>query len=213
MSAKSISENSKMLFWQTGVRKGANVFNRKVNSDLIKAAKEYKIGFIRLAPDKFETTQRDFLLGDADNYQGLISKDLKVLKDVLDAFHQQKIPVVLTMLSLPGSRWKQNNNDKDDLRLWSDQAFQKQAAKFWQDLARELKDHPAIVGYNILNEPHLERLYNTNNSALHNLEQSRIQKDLFSFYSSMVDSIRQVDLKSLSYLTAVAMAILRLSIN
>ncbi|WP_264377597.1 hypothetical protein [Wolbachia endosymbiont (group B) of Philonthus cognatus] len=54
------------------------------------------------------------------------------------------------MLSLPGSRWKQNNNDKDDLRLWSDQAFQKQAAKFWQDLAKELKDHPAIVGYNIL---------------------------------------------------------------
>lgn len=38
-----------MLFWQTGVRKGANVFNRKVDSDLIKAAKEYKIGFIRLA--------------------------------------------------------------------------------------------------------------------------------------------------------------------
>ncbi|WP_264704572.1 glycoside hydrolase family 5 protein [Wolbachia endosymbiont (group B) of Apotomis betuletana] len=185
-----------MLFWQTGVRKGANVFNRKVDSDLIKAAKEYKIGFIRLAPDKFETTQRDFLLGNADNYPGLISKDLKVLKDVLDAFHQQKIPVVLTMLSLPGSRWKQNNNDKDDLRLWSDQAFQKQAAKFWQDLARELKDHPAIVVYNILNEPHPERLYNTNNSAIHNVEQSRIQKDLFRFYSSMVYSIRRIDLKT-----------------
>ncbi|WP_255563561.1 hypothetical protein [Wolbachia endosymbiont of Bemisia tabaci] len=62
------------------------LFNRKVDSDLIKAAKEYKIGFIRLAPDKFETTQRDFLLGNADSYQGLIPKDLKVLKDVLDAF-------------------------------------------------------------------------------------------------------------------------------
>ncbi|UIP92541.1 hypothetical protein JSQ73_005115 [Wolbachia endosymbiont of Anopheles demeilloni] len=62
VSAKSILENSKMLFWQTEVRKGANVFNRKVDSDLIKAAKEYKIGFVRLAPDKFETTQRDFLL-------------------------------------------------------------------------------------------------------------------------------------------------------
>ncbi|MFP3027691.1 MAG: glycoside hydrolase family 5 protein [Wolbachia sp.] len=193
MSAKSIPENSKMLFWQTGVRKGANVFNRKVDSDLIKAAKEYKIGFIRLAPDKFETTQRDFLLGNADNYPGLISKDLKVLKDVLDAFHQQKIPVVLTMLSLPGSRWKQNNNDKDDLRLWSDQAFQKQAAKFWQDLAKELKDHPAIVGYNILNEPHPERLYNTADSAIYNVEQSKVQKNLFGFYSSVVNSIRQVD--------------------
>ncbi|MFL3876590.1 hypothetical protein wTkk_000510 [Wolbachia endosymbiont of Trichogramma kaykai] len=61
-----------MLFWHTGVRKGANVFNRKVDSDLIKAAKEYKIGFIRLAPDKFETTQLYSLLGNADNYPGLI---------------------------------------------------------------------------------------------------------------------------------------------
>lgn len=61
-----------MLFWQAGVRKGANVFNRKIDNELIEAAKEYEIGFIRLALDKFETTQRDFLLGNADSYQGLI---------------------------------------------------------------------------------------------------------------------------------------------
>ncbi len=29
------------------------------------------------------------------------------------------------------------------------------ASQFWRELARELKDHPAIVDYNILNEPHL----------------------------------------------------------
>lgn len=88
--AKSIPKNSKMLFWQTGIRKGANVFNRKIDSELIEAAKEYKIGFIRLASDKFETTQRDFLLGDADNYQGLVSKDLEALKNILDAFSSTK---------------------------------------------------------------------------------------------------------------------------
>lgn len=190
--AKAINDK-KMLFWQSQVRKGANVFNKKVDIDLITAAKEYSIGFIRLAPDKFESKKRDFLIGDVDNYQGLISEDLEVLKNVLNMFNEERIPVVLTMLSLPGSRWKQNNHDRDDLRLWKSQNFQKQAARFWQDLAKELKDHPAIVGYNILNEPHLERLYNTKNSAIHNVEQSQVQKDLFRFYSSVVDSIRQVD--------------------
>jgi endoglucanase len=117
VNAATILNDNKMLFWQTQVRKGANVFNKKVDIDLIEAAKEYNIGFIRLAPDKFESKKRDFLIGDADNYQGLISEDLEVLKNVLDMFNQQKIPVFLTMLSLPGSPWKQNNNDIDDLRL------------------------------------------------------------------------------------------------
>jgi endoglucanase len=69
------------------------------------------------------------------------------------------MPVVITMLSLPGSRWKQNNNDQDDLRIWNEKDYQRQAAVFWQELALKLKDHSAVVGYNILNEPHPERLY------------------------------------------------------
>ena len=60
------------------------------------------------------------------------------------------MPVVITMLSPPGSRWKQNNRDKDDLRIWENQKYQDQAAKFWHYLASKLKDHPAIIGYNPL---------------------------------------------------------------
>ena len=33
------------------------------------------------------------------------------------------MPVVITMLSPPGSRWKQNNRDKDDLRIWENQKY------------------------------------------------------------------------------------------
>ena len=63
--------------------------------------------------------------------------------------------VVLTMLSLP-DRWRQFNNNKNDDRIWEEEKYQEQASQFWKDLALELKDHPAVVGYNIINEPHPE---------------------------------------------------------
>ena len=54
-------------------------------------------------------------------------------------YHKEGIHVIITMLSLPGSRWSQNNHDKDDLRIWKEEKFQKQAALFWKDLAGELR--------------------------------------------------------------------------
>lgn len=195
------TSNSKHNFWQNQFKKGANVFNRNVTTDLVKAASGYRIGFVRLAPDKFETNYKDFLIGNADNYQELIPEDLNHLKNILDNFHKEKIPIVLTMLSLPGSRWKQLNNDTDDLRLWTSVDFRKQAAKFWQDLAKELKNHPGIVGYDILNEPHPERMYmkdqaNLNISRSDRNVQTEIQNVLFNFYNLTVNSIREVDLET-----------------
>ncbi|MEE2776622.1 MAG: cellulase family glycosylhydrolase, partial [Acidobacteriota bacterium] len=56
--------------------------------------------------------------------------------------------------AFPGARWKQLNGDNDDGRLWQSEDLQKQAAPFWTDLAWKLRDHPALVGYDLLNEPH-----------------------------------------------------------
>ncbi|MDR2769029.1 MAG: hypothetical protein LBB19_00500 [Puniceicoccales bacterium] len=106
------------------------MFNARVLQEDIKAAKEYKIEFIRLAFDKFPTKRRDFLMGNADHYEGLDPDNLLALKKVLDACLAENMPVVITLLSLPGSRWTQNNSDEDDLRIWQDANFQKQAAKF-----------------------------------------------------------------------------------
>ncbi len=103
------------------------------------------------------------------------------------------MPVVITMLSLPGSRWKQHNQNSDDLRIWSDTNFQQQAAKFWQDLAVTLKDHPAIVGYNILNEPHAERIYDSSSTQIHQIKQPEVQENLFQFYQTVITAIRKVD--------------------
>jgi endoglucanase len=67
--------------------------------------------------------------------------------------------VVLAPISLPGARWKQQNGDRDDSRLWKDPRYQAQAEAFWRQLASRLRGHPALVAFNPLNEPHPERAF------------------------------------------------------
>jgi endoglucanase len=186
------SQPSKMSFWNSA-QKGANIFNKSVTREDIRAAKAYGIAFIRLAPDKFSTKTRDFLIGNADHFDHLVLEDLAKLKEVLDICAEENMPVVLTLLSLPGSRWKQNNNDQDDLRIWKSPEFRQEAAKLWKELATELKDHQAIVGYNILNEPHPERLYSYTGDSWHEVKQEDVQGMLFTFYDVAIASIRSVD--------------------
>ncbi|MFK8040671.1 MAG: glycoside hydrolase family 5 protein [Rickettsiaceae bacterium] len=187
-----IKNSPKIVFWQSQ-KKGANIFNKKIESKDIKAAKAYGIEFIRLSPDKFLTSHRDFLIGNADDYRTLIKEDLEQLKKILDICYQEKMPVVITMLSLPGSRWKQNNQDKDDLRIWKDEKYQIQAALFWQDLAAALKGHPAVIGYSILNEPHPERIFKPKQVHISTVYQEESQKMLCKLYSLIIKHIRLID--------------------
>ncbi len=181
----------KISFWNN-VQKGTNIFNISVTREDIKAAKAYGIAFIRLSPDKFKTSTRDFLIGNPDSYAHLNKEDLAALIKILDMCAEEKMPIVITMLSLPGSRWKQKNNDKDDLRIWTNPDFQKQAIQFWQDLTLQLKDHPAIVGYNILNEPHLEKTKDSSSKA-DQFTSQWVQETLYQFYHDVITAIRSVD--------------------
>jgi len=150
------TKGSKISFWNKQHR-GANYHNKLPTKDWWSAAREAGISVVRLFPNSWQTSQRDFLLGSADNYEKLNEQDFQKLKEVLDQAQSVGIKVVITTVSLPGLRWRQQNGDQDDLRLWRDLNYHHQAAIFWKDLAFRLKDHPAVVGYNIVNEPHPER--------------------------------------------------------
>jgi hypothetical protein len=169
------------IAWWNTPRRGANFFNRVETDARFRAAAAAGIGLVRLAPDKWETRERDFLLGDADAYRGLVPADLARLRAVLDLAHARGVRVVLTMLSLPGCRWSQNNGDVNDLRLYREERFQAQAIAFWRELAGALRGHPAIVGYNLLNEPRPERAPDTRGF------------DLSGFYARVVAAVRTVD--------------------
>ncbi len=188
----------KISFWDTQ-RKGANCFNVEPGEAWFAAAHALGVDWVRLAYAKWNGQSRDFLMGDADNFQGVVPQDLAKLIEVLDWAHKYDIKVAITPLGLPGNRWVQNNDNRRDLRLWNDTVYWQQSAAFWRELAAGLKDHPAVCAYNILNEPtpemetglvehgdvsRYEAWYRKHRGTAH---------DLPAFYATVIAAIRQVD--------------------
>ncbi len=144
-------------FWDQP-QHGGNSFNRlPPDQAYFDALKAYGATWVRLSYDKWKPQKRDFLIGDADRYEGIPAQDLATLKATLDRAEKAGLKVVITPLSLPGMRWAQNNGNTFDGRIWQDKVWWTQAAAFWKDLATALKDHPGIAAYNIINEPAPEK--------------------------------------------------------
>lgn len=186
-------------FWDTQQR-GANCFNgRPPEQGYFEALRAMGGTWVRLTFYKWQGEGRDFLIGNADNYQGLVQSDLAILRATLDHAHAADIKVVLTPATLPGARNQQYNDDVFDDRLWSDRAYWEQSAAFWRDLAAAVKDHPAIAAYNVLNEPAPERRggldehIDSETSARWYAQQRGGARDLRAFYRQVVAAIREVD--------------------
>jgi endoglucanase len=198
------SATKKMDFWLEGHRRGANFFNDIELRERFDAAKSTGIQVVRLAPNKWlngrpKSEVGNFLLGDPGRYQGVVAEDLRYLKLRLDDAHEAGIKVVLTMLSLPGHRWSQHNRGLQERRLFLEMGQQDEALQFWKEVASALKDHPAVVGYNIINEPSPELLspklidwYTGDYKAWFDKVRGTAA-DLNSFYRRMVTAIREVD--------------------
>ena len=188
-----------MTFWDTP-QKGANSFNAgEPDAAYFKALAATGASWVRLTFSKWKGDGRDFLLGDADRYEGLPQNDLAKLRETLDTAQAAGLKVVVTPLSLPGARWKQQNGGKFDDRLWSDPAFADQAVKFWRDLAGALKDHPAVAAYNLINEPAPEKTTGlAENGAMVDIRawqetNAGSPRDLPKLYARMIEAIRTVD--------------------
>jgi len=190
--AISLSLQEKLLFWDKP-KKGANMFNKIIDRKDIQDAKNMNIKFIRLNIERLQTQKRDFLLGNADDYKELVPEDLNVLKQILDMFAEEGMPVILSINTLPGCRYYENNNGVDDLRIWYLEKYQTQAAAFWSDVSREVKGHPAIVGFNILNRPMPEKLLSQKNEKYNEVKQAEIQEILYNFYQNIISAIREND--------------------
>lgn len=189
----------KIAFWDTQ-QYGANSFNASPpDVAYFKALKKTGATWVRLTFSKWRGQTRDFLIGNMDDYQGLVEQDFQILKSVLDSAHTAGIKVALVPLSLPGSRWIQHNKRVFDDRLWSHTKYVTQSAQFWQDLAKRLHNHPAIIAYNVINEPVPERKGGgvENASVAHTMAWHRKHKntprDLQWVYTQIIKAIRTVD--------------------
>lgn len=187
-------------FWAQPQR-GGNSFNTvppdRAYFDALRAT---GATWVRLTPDKWRSAGgRDFLMGDADHYDGLVAADVTTLRGVLDDAHAAGLKVVLVPLSLPLLRWKQVNGGVVDQRLWQSEANQRPALAFWRDLARALHGHPALVAYNLINEPAPEygtALAEHADAAAMRAWYATVQggpRDLPRFYTSLIAAVREVD--------------------
>jgi aryl-phospho-beta-D-glucosidase BglC (GH1 family) len=187
----------KMAYWSVQ-RRGANYGGTRLRPDVFEAAAGKGIEFLRLHPDEMRPAERDFLIGNADAFTSINEADLTQLRSVLDEAEKHGVKIVLTMFSLPGHRAKKDVSDASDGRIWRQETFQEQAFAFWRELARRLKNHPAIVAYNPLNEPHPDREF-----GFEDAEAPAFAKwlagvrgtaaDLDRFNRKMVAAIREAD--------------------
>lgn len=188
-----------IAFWDKPER-GGNSFNRlPPDQAYFDALQDYGASWVRLSYDKWQPAERDYLIGNADQYQGLVAKDLQQLKTTLDRAHAAGLKVVITPLSLPGMRWAQNNGDRFDDRLWQDKRFWTQSAAFWRDLAAVLKEHPAVAAYNLINEPAPEKqaglAEHADAAKMRDWYEKQVDsaRDLPGFYQTLISAIREVD--------------------
>ncbi len=186
-------------FWDTP-QHGANSFNESPPDEAyFRALKATGATWVRLTPSKWKGEGRDFLIGNADHYTGIPKSDLATLIKCLDAAQAAGLKVVLVPLSLPGDRWNQQNDHKDDTRLWTDRAYWGQSAAFWRDLATALKDRPEIAGYNLLNEPTPEKGLGLDEHADPDVRQAWYAKykgtthDLPALYETLIKAVREAD--------------------
>ncbi|MEQ9607110.1 MAG: cellulase family glycosylhydrolase [Kiloniellaceae bacterium] len=190
-----------IAFWNQP-RSGTNAFNQTQTEAWFEAAERLGISWVRLAFDKWPGQQRDFLMGNADHYEGLVEADLARLTEALDWAQAHHLKVVIAPLSLPGQRWSQNNDGRYDGRLWRDRGYWEPAKAYWRDLARALAHHPAIAAYNIINEPAPERgtglAEHTSPGDIARLgpwyaAHRGSAADLPAFYAEVIAAIRDVD--------------------
>jgi len=191
------SQTDKLSFWDTQ-RRGANYFNAVHTQAYFRSAVEAGIHMVRLVPNKWRSRQRDFLIGNADRFTAIDEADYRRLDSVLSQADSTGIAIVLSTLSLPGARWRQQNGDEIDPRLWTDTGYVRQASAFWQDLARRVRLHRSVAAYDILNEPVPElatgyRASSGDPVAGWYARVKRTPADLNAFNAQVTASIREAD--------------------
>lgn len=177
-------------------RQGENLSGPFVDESLLKAVRAKGVRLLRLSPNGWLSTQRDFLLASADEFLRLMPADLERLIGVLASADEQGLSVVLSTKSLPGARFRPQNDGIDDRRLWSEEYFLERSAEFWRRLAIAFKGHPAVVAYDLLDEPHPERrdgILSPEMTGAWHREIAGTAVDLNRFNERLVKAIRAVD--------------------
>lgn len=111
------------------------------------------------------------------------------LREVVDQIGRADLGVFLDMHAAPGGQSKLFTADPDPILLWDSPAHQDRLVEIWTRIAREYRDHPRVLGYDLLNEPAPER-----------------PEQLLGLYRRLIEAIRRHDREHLVVLEGSALS-------
>ncbi len=106
-------------------------------------------------------------------------KGIQILRRLLSRAGKYNLKVILDLHAGPGAQNADWHSDSSgNALLWERKSFQDRAFSLWQFLAEEFKGNPAVAGFDLLNEPVVEK---------------KQVSSLIKFYKKLIRKIREAD--------------------
>ncbi|MGH7150307.1 MAG: glycoside hydrolase family 5 protein [Planctomycetota bacterium] len=181
--------------WDTP-RRGANyVLSEGDPTQDFRDARSYRVNLLRLfvpGVPRGWPEQEDYFASER------FEADLAGFDAVLGKAASLQLPVVVVGGSVPGRQWIWNTHERGDQRLWRNPRWHEAFAAYWARLARRYRDHPAVVAYELLNEPSPEATADRERWSPAELQEfsraaADTPADLNLVYRRAVAAVREVD--------------------
>ena len=90
---------------------------------------------------------------DLDEYARWVDRRLDNLADVLRWCEARGMKVCVDLHALPGGKWGEREGQPLEMNMFSDDRYADAFVGTWRRIAARFKGHPALYGYDLVNEP------------------------------------------------------------
>ena len=155
-----------------------------ITADDIHYLKSIGMNSVRI-PFNFRLFSNEWYMGACDSTRGFLFLDR-----VIAWCKKENLPVLLDMHCAPGGQTGDNIDDGDGYPyLFENAASRRQCIDIWKRIADHYKNEPAIIGYDLLNEP-----------IAHYFDKTQLNPLLEPLYKEITAAIREVDKNHILFL-------------
>ena len=136
-------------------RRGAMLPGRDTTEDDIETLHRWGATLVR-----FQITRNWHKLDDnqdLDEYAAWVDRRLDNLENVLRWCAARGMKVCIDLHALPGGKWGEREGQPLEMNMFSDDRYADAFVETWRRIAARFKGHPALYGYDLVNEPSQRR--------------------------------------------------------